>query len=448
LIVTVARDFYFSRRELFRSVVVGGAIGDGISRELIVFGYRSPSAVLALIGYPFRDGDNMNIALPQRPLAMASRGMLMCFSHLRWNFVFQRPQHLLTRAVRNHDVLFWEEPVFEDIKEPWLQQERSEEGVEVLVPHLPRLDEERTAAEQRRLLETFLSEKGKTPAVLWYYTPMALQFTRWLEADIVVYDNMDELSAFHGAPPQVVALENEMFSKSDLVFTGGQSLFEAKKHRHDNIHAFPSSIDAAHFHKARALPQDPTDQAHIPHPRLGFFGVVDERMDVGLVGRAAEQRPDWQFVMIGPVVKIDPQTLPRRDNIHWLGPKSYKELPAYLARWDLGFMPFALNDATRFISPTKTPEFLAAGLPVVSTCIRDVVQPYGDLGLVEIVDGAEDLCDRADMLLQRPKEAWLSEVDKFLALNSWDQTWAAMEARIADVKAKSAVGAVLEVENV
>jgi glycosyltransferase involved in cell wall biosynthesis len=387
----------------------------------------------------------MNIVAPPMPLEPGSRDVLICFSHLRWNFVYQRPQHLLRRATRRYEVFFWEEPVFGEEREAWLDRTMSEEGVEILVPRLPHRDWEQAIIVQRRLLDQFLSQLSNEPSVLWYYTPMALQFSRGIPADVIVYDNMDELSAFHGAPPEVVALENEMFAASDVVFTGGQSLFEAKKHRHKNIHPFPSSIETAHFHKARRATQDPVDQASLPRPRLGFFGVVDERMDVDLLARAAALRPDWQFVMVGPVVKIDPQILPKAANIHWLGSKTYKELPSYLSHWDLGLMPFALNDATRFISPTKTPEFLAAGIPVLSTRIRDVVRPYGENELVEIVDDAEDLCRKAEVLLNRPKEPWLTLVDQFLARNSWDQTWAAMQGLMDKANPQQKVIPVLEI---
>jgi glycosyltransferase involved in cell wall biosynthesis len=387
----------------------------------------------------------MNIVAPPMPLEPGSRDVLICFSHLRWNFVYQRPQHLLRRATRRYEVFFWEEPVFGEEREAWLDRTMSEEGVEILVPRLPHRDWEQAIIVQRRLLDQFLSQLPNEPSVLWYYTPMALQFSRGIPADVIVYDNMDELSAFHGAPPEVVALENEMFAASDVVFTGGQSLFEAKKHRHKNIHPFPSSIETAHFHKARRATPDPVDQASLPRPRLGFFGVVDERMDVDLLARAAALRPDWQFVMVGPVVKIDPQILPKAANIHWLGSKTYKELPSYLSHWDLGLMPFALNDATRFISPTKTPEFLAAGIPVLSTRIRDVVRPYGENELVEIVDDAEDLCRKAEVLLNRPKEPWLTLVDQFLARNSWDQTWAAMQGLMDKANPQQKVIPVLEI---
>jgi glycosyltransferase involved in cell wall biosynthesis len=237
---------------------------------------------------------------------------------------------------------------------------------------------------------------------------------------------MDELSLFRGASQELLDLEAALFERADLVFTGGMSLYEAKRNRHRSVHCFPSSIEFDHFAKARALTDEPKDQAGIAGPRLGFFGVIDERMDVELLGQVAELRPEWQFVMIGPVVKIDPASLPRRDNIHWLGPKSYKELPAYLAGWDVGFMNFALNEATRFISPTKTPEFLAAGVPVVSTPITDVVRPYGEKGLVEIAKTPLEVVRKVEAMLARPKEAWLQKVDRHLAAGSWDKTWAAM----------------------
>jgi glycosyltransferase involved in cell wall biosynthesis len=395
----------------------------------------------------------MNLAFSPLPREPGSRGMLLCFSHLRWNFVFQRPQHLLTRAARVYDVFYWEEPVFEDIAAPRLHREQTPDGVERLVPQLPHMPEAEAIAAQRQLLQGFLAAGRKSPSVLWYYTPMALAFSREITADVIVYDNMDELSAFHAAPPEIVALENEMFAASDIVFTGGQSLFEAKRHRHHNIHAFPSSIDTGHFHQARQTGEDPADQAEIGRVRLGFAGVVDERMDLDLLAQAADLRPDWQFVMIGPVVKVDPATLPRRGNIHWLGSRDYKRLPEYLRHWDIGMMPFALNESTRFISPTKTPEFLAAGLPVVSTRIRDVVRPYGDLGLVEIVDGAQDFCAKAEQLLLREEQArdrqtWLETVDAFLARNSWSQTFDQMHRLMQDATSRRMVKALLEVQHV
>lgn len=315
---------------------------------------------------------------------------------------------------------------------PALELQETADGVTVAIPILPSgVNALQATRLQRRLVTDLVERIAPEKLLLWYYTPMALPFTRHLSADVVVYDNMDELSAFLGAPPRTLALERELLRRADVVFTGGHSLYEAKKGRHANIHPFPSSIDKAHFGKARAYGgQEPADQAGIPGPRLGYFGVIDERMDLELVARAADLRPDWRFVMIGPVVKIDPDILPQRPNLHWLGGKDYDELPSYLAGWDVGVMPFALNEATRFISPTKTPEFLAAGVPVVSTAIRDVVRGYGQDGLVVIADTPEDLVLKAERLMTAPRADWLAAVDRKLAADSWDRTWSEMNAHI------------------
>jgi UDP-galactopyranose mutase len=237
---------------------------------------------------------------------------------------------------------------------------------------------------------------------------------------------MDELSGFKGAPSGLCELEKELLTRADVVFTGGQALFEAKRDLHHNIHAFPSSVDKEHFGQARLPLPEPAEQSHIPHPRLGFFGVIDERMDLTLLEEVARLRPDWQLVMIGPVVKIDEKDLPRLPNIHYLGGKSYAELPGYVAGWDVALMPFAKNDATRFISPTKTPEYLSAGKPVVSTSIRDVVRPYSVQGLAHIADTPLDFVAACETCLKEPRERFLRRADAFLARMSWDRTWAEM----------------------
>ena len=370
---------------------------------------------------------------PQKTKKQAdkNRALLICFSHLRWNFVFQRPQHLMTRAARTYDVLFFEEPIYRDVASPDLEI-TDHDGVLVAVPVLPeRMNWIDPAPVLRALLREVLDRRPLATRVFWFYTPMALAFADPAEADVVVYDNMDELSAFRGAPQGLLDREAALFRAAHVVFTGGHSLYEAKRGRHPNLHAFPSSIDAAHFGRARGSLADPEGQAHIRRPRIGFFGVVDERMDRDLVGALAALKPDWQFVMIGPVVKVDPETLPRRDNIHWLGMRDYRDLPAHLAHWDAGFMPFAINEATRFISPTKTPEFLAAGLPVVSTPITDVIRPYGEKSLVSIAWTAEEMAAALGEAMARGRSAaWLEAVDAHLGRLSWDRTWAAMEAEI------------------
>ena len=360
---------------------------------------------------------------------------LVVFSHLRWDFVYQRPQHLLSRCAKKRRVFFVEEPIFGKCSMR-LDVREADPGVHVVVPHLPEglRSEVAINAVMKDLTRQLFLAHGINEYIFWYYTPMALRFTDHLKPVAAVYDCMDELSAFKGAHSQLPALEKQLFKYVDLVFTGGQSLYEVKRHQHPAVYAFPSSIDASHFGKARTIVKDPEDQAQIPHPRLGFFGVIDERFDVELLDEVAAKRPDWQFVIIGPIVKIDPDALPKHKNIHYLGGKKYSELPDYLAGWDIALLLFALNDSTRFISPTKTPEYLAAGKPVISTSIRDVVRPYGELKLVEIADTADDLIHAAEKILsQEDRSEWLKKVDRFLENISWDKTWAQMSDLIDEV---------------
>lgn len=353
---------------------------------------------------------------------------ILCLSHLRWSFVFQRPNHLMRRASDEQRVFFFEEPIF-DSESAELDVREESQNLFVVVPHLPRQTGEDAAEEQQRLLSNFVLARSIIDPIVWFYTPMALEYARGLHASAIVYDCMDELSAFHGAPRSLRLLESELFSRADIVFTGGQSLYEAKRAAHPNVHAFPSSVDVAHFAQARKRLPSPRDQECIERPRIGYFGVIDERIDLALLARVADERPDWQLVMVGPVVKIDPASLPMRANIHYLGHKSYDELPRYLSGWDVAMMPFAQNDATRFISPTKTLEYLAGGKPVVSTPVRDVVRPYGERKLVHVADGA-GFSAAIRRALDEGFAPKASAVDAFLAQTSWDTTWRRMSALV------------------
>jgi UDP-galactopyranose mutase len=366
---------------------------------------------------------------------------LICFSHLRWDFVYQRPQHLMSRFARHARVYYVEEPVY-GAETAHCDVTLREDGVRVVVPRLPHgLSEVGGHHALADLIDTLIERESIASFVAWYYTPMMLAWTRHLHPVAVVYDCMDELSLFRGAPADMVAREHELIELADVVFTGGTSLYEAKRTRSDNVHCFPSSVDAAHFRKARVLTGDPADQAGIPHPRLGFAGVIDERMDIELLDQLASARPDWHLVLVGPVVKIDPAQLPQRENIHYLGAKQYAELPAYMAGWDIGLLPFALNESTRYISPTKTPEYLAAGLPVVSTPIRDVVAPYGIAELARIGRNAKEFVAAVEAELDgsdSDRRSWLSRVDGFLSTMSWDRTQEQMASLIAQAIALNA----------
>lgn len=362
---------------------------------------------------------------------------IICYSHLRWNFVYQRPQHIMSRMAKHFEVFFVEEPFF-DAEEAYLDNRQEKENLWIIVPHLPpRLNEEEQGEYIDQLLYDYLSRHKLEKFIAWYYTPMAFRSESVFYADLVIYDCMDELSAFRFAPPSLKEKEKKLMERADIVFTGGYSLYEAKKNKHLNIHLFESSIDVAHFELARTLTTQKDDQKAIGHPRIGFFGVIDERMDIDLLNGLAGKRPDWHFVLIGPVVKIDPATLPRQPNIHYLGQKPYDELPGYIAQWDVAMMPFAINEATRFISPTKTPEYLAAGKPVVSTPVHDVVRSYGESGFVYFGSTAHEFTIAIERALSiADKTNWLKAVDKLLSRNSWDLTCEKMVKQISRTLSK------------
>ena len=343
---------------------------------------------------------------------------LIVFSHLRWNFVYQRPQHLLSRLAKTRRVFFVEEPVrATGVAQLAVTQPCT--GVTVLTPHTLEggagFDDSQIANIQV-LLAPYLRGQGVSSPVVWFYTPMALPLLEGLWPRAIVYDCMDELSAFHFAPPQLQEREAALLQKADVVLTGGPSLYEAKKTRNANVHCIPSAVDAAHFSAAVATPRAPGA------PRLGFFGVIDERLDLALVDAIAAADPQWQVQMVGPVVKIDPALLPQRPNLQWLGQRGYDELPALVAAWDVCLLPFALNASTRFISPTKTLEYMAAEKPVVSTAIHDVALLYGSqvrIGADAASFIAACRASLAESAAQRDER--VRGMRTMVATNSWDR---------------------------
>ncbi len=361
---------------------------------------------------------------------------VVCFSHLRWGFVFQRPQHLMSHFAQQSRVFFIEEPLYEDVAAPALKMRACPEtGVYVVVPVLPHGASHAGIVD---LLDKLIRDQNITEYVAWYYTPMAIEFELSVPPIVTIYDCMDELSLFRFAPPELHVNEGKLFDQCDLVFTGGVSLYEAKRERHPRVYAFPSSVDAKHFAKARLRSDTAVDQQDLPKPRLGYAGVIDERINLDLIGEVAARKPAWQFIMVGPVLKVDPASLPRHANIHWLGMKQYSELPEYFSGWDIATMPFALNESTLFISPTKTPEYLAAGLPVISTAIRDVVRTYGSQGLATIVSNADEFILAAEAILDKGLSGGndlqlRQKADEYIGTLSWDKTWSAMNVLIQEV---------------
>lgn len=374
--------------------------------------------------FPLEKGRQSMLTLPD-----PDKPTLLCLSHLRWNFVYQRPQHLMSRFAKNFQVLFFEEPVPSEGKTTWLEVILTPEGVRLLIPHMPaqHIGKPKGTALLRGLLDRYLMIADANP-ILWYYTPMSLAYTSHINASMVIYDCMDELSAFAAAPPQLMDYERALFKKVDIVFTGGYSLYESKSRQHPHVYPIPSSVDIAHFGVARQANPQPPDQINLPGPKIGFYGVIDERIDLDLIRAIATARPDWQVIMVGPVLKIDPQSLPRLPNIHYLGPKTYDALPMYLSGWDVAFMPFAINRSTQYISPTKTPEYLAGGRPVVSTAIRDVVRMYGKSELVLIAEDSKTFVaaiETALKMMQTPPVV-SAKADQILYGMSWDKTWQKM----------------------
>lgn len=340
----------------------------------------------------------------------------------------------MSRFARHRRVFYWEEPIYDGLS-PTLDVRTCESSaVTVITPHLPEYRRHESAGLLQELLSRFARNHGISEPIVWFYTPMALEFfPDTLTPSMVIYDCMDELSMFRGAPPELQVNETRLIQMADLVFTGGASLFEAKRELHPRVHVFPSGVDADHFRRARNRNGEYAEQAGLPRPRLGYAGVIDERIDLPLIEDVARRRPDWQLIMIGPVAKIDPASLPRLSNISWLGMKPYNDLPKYFAGWDAALMPFAMNDSTRFISPTKTPEYLCAGLPVISTPIRDVVRPYGELGLVRIAKTPEHFVESAEQAMMTGMcLKWRERADQFLETLSWESVWTGMNTQIAN----------------
>lgn len=338
----------------------------------------------------------------------------------------------MTRFARASRVFFFEEPVHSE-GEACLKITEVEPNVWVCRPYTPHAasgfhDEQ--LATLRTLLAELLRERRVQQPVVWLYTPMALPLLQDLEPTAIVYDCMDELAAFKNPPKQLLQRESALLKVATLVFTGGPSLFHAKRARHPAVHCFPSSVDREHFAAALDPSIEHPAQAGVARPRLGFFGVIDERFDVALLRQLATENPQWQFVLVGPVLKIDPAQLARAANVHYFGQRPYADLPRFLAGWDVCLLPFALNEATRYISPTKTLEYMAAEKPIVSTAVTDAAEPYGSI--VRIAAAADFGAACAAALQESPAErAQRSErMRSTVAGTSWDRTAARMRELI------------------
>jgi UDP-galactopyranose mutase len=339
----------------------------------------------------------------------------------------------MTRASETRRVWFVEEPSVAD-RQAWLDVRRVTPTLSVVAPHLPDgLTRQRRLTLQTDLLQRLTASMAQAP-VHWYYTPMAREFASSLRASAIVYDCMDELSEFAGAPASMRVWESELMAAADVVFTAGPSLYEAKRSRHPQVFAFPGAVDVEHFRAARLSLPDHEAQSAVAHPRVGFAGVIDEWIDYDLVRAIAARRPDYQFVFAGPVVKVAPEHLPRAANIHYLGMQPYRDLPRLMSGWGAAILPFAKNESTRFVGTAKAPEYLAAGRRVVSTSIRDVVHPYVDL--IAVADEPDAFVAALDVALSGMPEGWLEAADCFLDKLTWDRTWRKMHSHVLQAEGR------------
>jgi UDP-galactopyranose mutase len=356
---------------------------------------------------------------------------LLVYSHLRWNSVFQRPQQLMSRLAARRRVLFVEEPVRAPDRAASWERQSVHPGILVCTPHTPIDAPGFHEAQYPALIEmlwNLLAEERIARHVAWLYSPMAWPLANAMAPSLIAYDCMDDLSSFLGAHPALGEHEANLLRGADVAFMGGRSLYEARRHHGPHVHCFPSSVDVEHFQQAQDGSAEPAEQQGLSRPRLGFFGVIDERVDLGLLEQLADARPHWQIVLVGPVAKIDPATLPRRPNLHYMGARRYADLPSFLSGWDVCLLPFARNDATRFISPTKTLEYMAAERPIVSTPITDVAEPYGHI--VHLADSADAFVGACERALCGLSESRVLRMRDVLARTSWDETARAMERKL------------------
>ncbi|MBD3581275.1 glycosyltransferase [Flavobacterium selenitireducens] len=347
---------------------------------------------------------------------------MVVFCHLRWQFVYQRPQHIISRFSKSMKILMVEEPVgFNNEDEATAIFTEVNPNLHILQPKVRDIE---AIAE---VLKDYV-KNGSIP-VGWFYSAAFSPLLSALKFDTVVYDCMDELALFKDAPQLIIDQEKYLLSNADIVFTGGKSLFESKREMHDNVYCFPSSVDEAHFATALNGIEIPADISNLPKPVVGYFGVIDERIDLEMIAETARKMPEVSFVMIGPLAKISQHDLPKEANIHYTGMKSYVELPNYLKGFDIAMMPFALNDATKFISPTKTLEYMAAGKAIISTRITDVLRDYSEC--VKFADDADEFSKHiSNLLATQDQLSTISQYREILDNTSWDATVAKMQSII------------------
>ena len=379
------------------------------------------------------------VPLPLRP-TVPSEVSFVVHSHLRWNFVWQRPQQILSRLARDHRILFIEEPL-DTLTAASLELSEPYPNVVRAVPLLPRAAQLSVEQQYDLILPILRRALREEPLlagrferfVQWFYSPMPAPCTLTrLDAAAVVYDCMDELASFRYAPADIAQREQLLLTQADVVFTGGYQLYQAKSQHHANVHFYGCGVDVQHFGQARSdALAVPDEIAHLPKPVLGYFGVVDERLDYDLLALLAASFPHASIVMVGPLAKVDTEQLAHAANIHWLGQRAYAELPALVKGFDVCLMPFAMNAATRYINPTKTLEYMAAGKPIVSTAVPDVVRNFTPI--VAVAHSAHEFVAEVADALRQTDGAQIQQGIARAEGAGWDTIVASMRAHISQV---------------
>lgn len=390
-------------------------------------------------------------AAEQEPDTRGSDFPIVVHSHLGWDWVWQRPQQFLSRLSTTHRVLFVEGPVPCDVEAATvkLREVSDYPNIVVVQMQMPAArwnDGAWVDRERRRLVKSVLAGpigRDFQNPVQWFYDPMAVTaFAGHLDECAIVYDCMDQLSQFKDAPPELVRRERELLAVADVVFAGGPKMWVDKREYNSNCFSYGCGVDVAHFGKARLeATASPNDVRQLSGPVLGFFGVVDERIDYELLAKLADHNPHWNVVIVGPTAKVDPATFPQRSNLHWLGGRDYSQLPAYAKAFDVCLMPFAINEATEFINPTKALEYMATATPVVSTAIEDVILQYSDV--VRVAHTHKDFIGACNREVNTPTKARIARGLTMARRNTWDSIVAQLEQHVEDAfdVAKMSVGA-------
>jgi glycosyltransferase involved in cell wall biosynthesis len=356
---------------------------------------------------------------------------LIVLSHVRWTDAWQRPHHVVSRLARERRTWFVEGPspgghqpprlvtlADGDVTRAWLEPPPTGEGDgDAAGPE--------TVETYRRLLPGLVGP-ADGDRVVWLCTPLALDIAGALDPTVLVYDvAIDELLSLRGVPQGVALAQKEALARADVVFTASPSLHRSViEQGRPDAHLAPGGVDPAHFAAAR---RPRTDRGR---PVAGYVGPIDERIDVALVAALATALADWEIRIVGPVGGIDPAALPRAANITYPGPVPYAALPEVMADLDVAVMPLAVGAAPRSTNPTTALEHLAAGLPVVTTPVPDVVTQFGTI--VDVADDAGAFALACVRALGQSRRRHRNRVAQLLRRHDWDAVTAGMAAVVHD----------------